>query len=323
MKPKLLVFELWRVGDLAIATPFIQAATERFEVTVLAQPVARTFQQRFWPTVRLVEFVVPWTAFYGKYRLHTWPWKGLAKLIKELRLSHYDAAVSARWDLREHLLLWLTGARQSLGYPNRGSRVLLTQPLVRLGKLAHRYDDWWVAAQSLGIDLPARKDRPMPPRREARAVLIHTGAAYEVRVWPLERFRNLAGRLRQKGYSVQIACDAGQLDWWMKHGEGGAVVPKEIGALLDVINRASVFIGNDSGPGHLAALLGLPTFTFFGPQLPEWFAPIHPAAEWIAGKPCPYKQCFDYCRFPRPHCIQDITEAEAFERIDRFLGLHD
>lgn len=321
MKPKLLVFELWRVGDLAIATPFIQAATERFDVTVLAQPVARTFQQRFWPTARLVDFVVPWTAFYGKYRLHAWPWKGFWKLLKELRDSRFDAAVSARWDLREHLLLRLTAARERFGFPNRGSRVLLTRPLMRLGKLAHRYDDWWVAAQAVGVDLPARNRLPTPPARATSAVLIHTGAAYDVRVWPLERYRNLVLRLRKKGLAVQVACDAGQLDWWVKHGETGVAVPKQIDALLDLIDGAGAFIGNDSGPGHLAALLGVPTFTFFGPQLSEWFAPVHPRAQWIDGKPCPYKQCFDYCRFPRPHCIQDISEAEAFERIDRFLAL--
>lgn len=319
MKPKLLVFELWRVGDLAIATPFIQTAVKQFDVTVVAQPVARTFHQRFWPEARLVEFVAPWTSFYGKYRLHAWPWRDLRAVIGRLRSERFDWAVSARWDVREHLLLRLTGARERLGFPNRGSRVFLTKPLARLGKLAHRYDDWWVAAQAAGVSLPARDCLPMPPARGAPAVVIHTGAAYAVRVWPLERYSNLVRRLRQRGYAVQIACDTGQLDWWRNHGESDVVVPKTLEALLDLMNQHSVFIGNDSGPGHLAALLGVPTFTFFGPQLSEWFAPIHPAAQWIDGKPCPFKQCFDYCRFPAPHCIQDITESEAFARIDGFL----
>src|SRR6478609_8425297 len=157
MKPKLLVFELWRVGDLAIATPFIQSALKQFDVTVLAQSVARTFQQRFWPEAKLVELTVPWTAFYGKYRLHQWPWPKLSKVVTQLRRERFDAAVSARWDIREHLLLRLTGARDRLGYPNRGSRALLTQPLQRLDRLAHRYEDWWVPAQTLGLDLPARR----------------------------------------------------------------------------------------------------------------------------------------------------------------------
>jgi ADP-heptose:LPS heptosyltransferase len=191
--------------------------------------------------------------------------------------------------------------------------------LKRLGALAHRYEDWWVAAQALGLNLPARNQLPVPPPRTSRTIVIHTGAALAVRVWPLDRYRNLVRRLRGKGFTVQVACDAAQRDWWLKQGEPDVLVPGSLEQLLALLDQHSALIGNDSGPGHLAALLGVPTFTFFGPQLPEWFAPLHPAAQWIEGKPCPFKQCFDYCRYPVPHCIQDISEGEAQERIDAFL----
>jgi ADP-heptose:LPS heptosyltransferase len=51
--------------------------------------------------------------------------------------------------------------------------------------------------------------------------------------------------------------------------------------LMDKLDSFDRFIGNDSGPGHIAALLGVPTFTIFGPQLPELFAPRHPDARWV------------------------------------------
>ena len=69
MKPKLLVIELWGVGDLAIATPFLRAASEQYDVTLLARPYARDLQVRLWPAVRVVPFTAPWTAFQHKYRL--------------------------------------------------------------------------------------------------------------------------------------------------------------------------------------------------------------------------------------------------------------
>jgi ADP-heptose:LPS heptosyltransferase len=169
------------------------------------------------------------------------------------------------------------------------------------------------------MDLPARRQIPVPSPRIAPRLLIHTGAALPVRVWPLDRYRNLAQRLRSRGFQVRIACDAPQRDWWLKHGEPAALVPASLDDLLALLDQSSALVGNDSGPGHLAALLGVPTFTFFGPQLSEWFAPIHPRAEWIDGKPCPHKQCFDYCRYPRPHCIQDISEDEAWQRIEAFV----
>ena len=89
--------------------------------------------------------------------------------------------------------------------------------------------------------------------------------------------------------------------------------------LLQTLTTADRFIGNDSGPGHLAALLGVPTFSIFGAQLPEYFHPLHPQAAWIEGAPCPYKPCNDYCHFPEPHCILSLTTDETWTRLSAWL----
>ena len=73
-KPKLLVVELWGLGDLVIATPFLQAASRKFAVTLLAKPYALDLQPRLWPDVQVVPFVAPWPAFRHKYRPLRWPW---------------------------------------------------------------------------------------------------------------------------------------------------------------------------------------------------------------------------------------------------------
>jgi heptosyltransferase-2 len=152
-------------------------------------------------------------------------------------------------------------------------------------------------------------------------VLIHTGARLPLRVWPLENFSELILRLRQKNFEVRVACDKDQLGWWHRQGEA-AVCPRNVTELLGCLDQAGVFIGNDSGPGHLAASCGLPTFTLFGPQLHEWFAPLHPAAEVVEGKACPYKPCSDYCRFAEPFCLRGISVAEVWPRIDAFVRMH-
>jgi heptosyltransferase-2 len=66
MKPKLLVVELWGMGDLVIATPFLQAASRKFAVTLVAKPYAKDLQARFWPEVKVAPFIAPWTAFERK-----------------------------------------------------------------------------------------------------------------------------------------------------------------------------------------------------------------------------------------------------------------
>jgi heptosyltransferase-2 len=287
----------------------------------MSKVYGKDLQVRFWPGVRVIPFPAPWTAFKGKYRLHRWPWRSLARLLKEIRVERFDVGLSARWDPRDHLLIALAGARKRLGYPRLGSGVFLTHPLQRPDPSAHRSEYWRVLGNALRLNIPERVTVPAvrasPHRNE---IIIHSGAGQPVRVWPLERYLALATRLRKAGQPVQVVCDPDQRDWWLQAGEEGVTTPYTVTELLTLLDWAYLLIGNDSGPGHIAALAGIPTFTVFGPQLPEWFAPSHPAAEWIEGKPCPYKPCSDYCRWPKPRCLTELTEDEVWERVARFIA---
>jgi ADP-heptose:LPS heptosyltransferase len=322
VKPKLLVVELWGLGDLVIATPFLRAASEKFDVTIVSKPYGMDLQARFWPGVTVIPFLAPWTAFKRKYRLYAWPWRKLFHLRNDMFLGRFEVGLSARWDPRDHLLLALARVRKRLGFPRLGSGIFLTDSLGRPEPTAHRYENWRALGRALGLELPEREDLVFPPARNGREVLIHTGAAQAVRVWPLERYRGLAARLRQKSHRVQLACDPDQQAWWLEAGERNVAAPQTVPELLALVDRAAIFVGNDSGPGHIAALAGLPTFTLFGPQLPEWFAPFHPASQWIEGKPCPYRPCSDYCRFRSPRCLEGISEEEAWSKIEAFAALH-
>ena len=321
-KPKLLVLELWGLGDLSLATPFLRAAAEKFSVTLLAKPHARELQPRFWPGVKVVPFVAPWTAFRGKYRLAEWPWRELAALRRQLAAERFDFGVSPRHDPRDHLLLELCGVKRRLGFSRLGSAMFLTDPLDLPQSAPHRHECWRVAAKSLGIGLPPRGELEFSGGRAGDTVLVHSGAAQVTRVWMLERYQGIVRRLRERGCAVQVACDAGQANWWRQAGETGVASPQTTAELFTLLDRARIFIGNDSGPGHLAAISGVPTFTVFGPALPELFAPLHPQAEWIEGKPCPFKPCYDSCHFPQPNCLTELSEEEVWTRLQPFIARH-
>jgi ADP-heptose:LPS heptosyltransferase len=322
LKPKLLIVELWGLGDLVIATPLLRAAAERFDITLLARPYALDLQRRLWPDVRVVPFVAPWTAFKNKYRLWQWPWREIVRLRHQLTAEPFAFGLSARWDPRDHLLLKLAGVRDRIGFPRVGSQIFLTRPLARPEPEAHRYESWRAVARALGLELPPRETISIPAAPGRETVLMHSGAGQPVRVWPLENYRRLAARLRGNKIPVQIACDPDQRGWWLQAGESNVATPATVTELVALTDRAGAFIGNDSGPGHLAAFCGVPTFTIFGPQLPEWFAPLHPQAEWMEGKVCPYMPCSDYCRFPKPHCLWNISEKEVWARVERFAISH-
>jgi len=304
-----------------IGTPFLTAATGQFDVTLLAKPFALDLQPRLWPDLTVEPFVAPWTAFTQKYHLWRWPWRQIYHLNRRLTAVHFEFGISARWDPRDHLMLKILGAKHRLGFPRLHSESFLTQPLTRPDPEAHRYEFWRILGRALGLALPARDQVSPTASAKREIVLIHTGAGQPVRVWPLERYQQLAGRLRRKGIQTRIACDPDQRAWWTAAGEN-VVAPASVAELLRVIDQAGVFIGNDSGPGHLAAACGIPTFTIFGSHLPEWFAPLHPAAEWIEGKVCPYLPCSDYCRFPEPFCVRDTSEDEVWSRVEKFVTRH-
>jgi heptosyltransferase-2 len=303
--PCLLVTELWGIGDLALAMPFLRRASEHMRVTLLAKPHAAPLLARFAPAVELVAFHAPWTAFRGKYRLDRWPWRELSRLRRELGSRNFDFGVSARADPRDHALLALAGACRRLGFPRAGSNLLLTQPLPPPAA-PHRAEHWRALAAALGWALPAcSSSRSVSTQgTSGRRIVIHTGAGQPVRQWPSDRFDALAARLRRAGWEVVMLDDS----------------RRELGELLDLLASAERFIGNDSGPGHLAALLGIPTFTIFGPQLPELFAPQHPQAAWIEGAFCPHKPCFDACRFAEPHCILALGVDDVWPRIETWLA---
>lgn len=319
-RPKLLILELWGLGDLAIASRFLEVASKKYDVTLLAKPYAHDLQKKIWPKVKVIDFIAPWTAFKGKYQLHRWPWKQVLSTLKQLREEKFDIAASGRWDPRDHAWMRLTGARKRIGFPRSQSHRMLTQSLQIPGELCHRYDQWRTLGQALDLSIPDWKQADsnktqIPP---VKRVIIHTGAAQPVRVWTLEGYASLLKQIESRQIKVRLICDKNQTSFWEQQGKKPAV-PSTVSELIQNLSEGDAFIGNDSGPGHLAAALNKPTFTIFGPQRTEWFRPAHPLGMVVEGKDCPHKPCFDSCRFDTPHCMTGVTQEEVMEQLQSFL----
>lgn len=320
-RPKLLILELWGLGDLAIASRFLEAASQKYDVTLLAKPYAHDLQRKLWPQIKVIDFIAPWTAFKGKYRLHQWPWRNVLSTLKRLRAESFDMAASGRWDPRDHGWMWLTGARQRFGFPRSKSNLLLTQSMKIPGELCHRYDQWRTLGASLDLDIPDWRTNRTDDinQRPLKRIVIHTGAAQPVRVWSLENYASLLEHIENRQIEISLICDANQTSFWEQQGRNPSV-PQTVSELVQELSEGDAFIGNDSGPGHLAAALNIPTFTIFGPQLTEWFRPAHPLGMVVEGKECPHKPCFDNCHYDTPHCMTGVTLDEVRDRMEIFLN---
>lgn len=120
-------------------------------------------------------------------------------------------------------------------------------------------------------------------------VLVHPGSGAERKNWPAEKFLELVQHLRDSGRPVKVALGEVELEHWppalVRQFEAVAVVVRP-GSLLELfaeMTSASAFVGNDSGPAHLAGILGLPTVAIFGStSSPARWKPLGPNVRPIA-----------------------------------------
>jgi ADP-heptose:LPS heptosyltransferase len=123
------------------------------------------------------------------------------------------------------------------------------------------------------------------------SIVIHPGAGSANKCWPIDRFIELAGRFRAEGRRVRFIIGEVERERWTS-GEidalrqaGDVTEPANYLQLLDALQPASLFVGNDSGPSHLAAIIGVPTFTLFGPTDPAQWKPLGPQTATLRHDP--------------------------------------
>ncbi len=107
----------------------------------------------------------------------------------------------------------------------------------------------------------------------APEVVIHLGSGSPAKCWPVANFHALASALQKKGWHIALLCGPVERERQLAVGDLPALHPPDLRSLAGLLAKATLFIGNDSGPGHIAAAVGTPTLTLFGPTDPGLWAP--------------------------------------------------
>jgi ADP-heptose:LPS heptosyltransferase len=122
-------------------------------------------------------------------------------------------------------------------------------------------------------------------------VVIHPGAGSPAKCWPLNRFVDLVDELKKAGRTVRFVTGETERDRWAPADLAtlAATAPhRQCNSLLELLGEiasAGAFIGNDSGPGHLAGMIGVPTLGLFGPTAPVNWGPIGPKVSYLRATP--------------------------------------
>lgn len=140
-------------------------------------------------------------------------------------------------------------------------------------------------------------ERPVLRRVNARGpMVLHVGAGSRSKRWPLERWQALTDRLREgpardrAGFSPPaITVVAGEVEAEQFDRSERSLFERlkgcfifDLPSLAALLRSAVLVVGNDSGPTHLAAQLGVRTVALFGPTDPHRWAPIGPWTTVVA-----------------------------------------
>lgn len=118
------------------------------------------------------------------------------------------------------------------------------------------------------------------PERTPRAI-IHPFASAPGKAWPAERFAELAAWLRDEK-KLPVTVVGAETDDFAPFQSFDVLRGADLSVLKRTLQSASLFVGNDSGPAHMAAAFGLPVTVLFGASDPVIWAPWRTEAEVIA-----------------------------------------
>ena len=113
-------------------------------------------------------------------------------------------------------------------------------------------------------------------------VAIHPFAATPEKTWPQERFVAVATQLQSAGLEPMIL--AGPADDASPFSQFQVFRNAPLADVKTLMSGASLFVGNDSGPAHIAAAFGVPVVVLFGPSNPVTWAPWRTEARVLTSR---------------------------------------
>ncbi len=148
-------------------------------------------------------------------------------------------------------------------------------------------------AVQLDLVLEAGDLRPLAAARlqPSGPVVLAPGSGAVAKNWPRARWLELAFELDAAGVAIEVVVGPVELErddprGWAWPQDAAFCVDRTVVQLAAVLATARAFVGNDSGPTHLAAALGVPTVAVFGTGHPRVFAPAF-AHVRVVGAPGP------------------------------------
>jgi heptosyltransferase-1 len=335
--PRILLVRLSAIGDVVQSMPMICALRERFPGAMLAWAVEQ----------RAAELLEGHEAIDELIRLPR-GWlkspRGLWKLRRRLRNMRFDIAIDGQGLTKSAIVARLSGAPRRIGFGDYWGRELSRLFNTELVKTTgpHVVQRNLQLLATLGID-SSRAEFNVPQHQSDietvdriisehgladRFALLNTGAGWPSKLWPTERYAEVAAYL---GGQLSLSS---MVVWG---GEGDRVRAEEIVAgsqghaqlaprttlrvLAELSRRAALLVGSDTGPLHLAAAVGTPCVGLYGPWPAQRHGPYGPKN--IALQEVYFEGSTRERRNAPPYFMQAITTKLVCDACDRIIDRGD
>lgn len=253
---RILVLRLSALGDVIHTIPAVMALRDDGDVSWVVEA----------PYRELVEVVAGVRAI--PVRMKQWTRSPRAILEAQREMRGAEVSIDFQGLVKSAALGVLAGARERIGFDRHAIRekaaLVFTNRKVHVDTTQHVIDQ--------NVQLTGRTsgkegdwERYAPPGVKSRDIVILPGAGKANKLWPVDRWRELARRL---GGDVVVAWGPGERE---RAEQIGALLapPTNLRELASLLRAARLVIGGDTGPLHMAAALGTRVVGLYGPTNPR------------------------------------------------------
>ena len=332
---RILVVKLDHLGDVLLATPVFSNLRQAYpdaELHALTGTWSRVVLERHPDVDKVLAYNSPSFSRTGQPT----SLRETFQLYKQLRRQKYDLLVVLRNDWRTvcFALLRVTPKRldratlqvaNKLGFSQftgihettRNLDVLqkagIPTPIQITTFSVREKDEKWTSDFLGGLHID--KERPL--------IAIHPGSPIPIKRWMPERYAELTDWLiaRKRAQILFVGVEdeipiITEIQGLMRAETNNIAGKTSLTQLASILQTCNVFIGNDSGPMHLAAAVGTPTIGLYGPGDPTRFGPVGTMCQTIRRKtdcpPCPETTC----RFGTDGCMSVIRVTDVIQTLE-------
>lgn len=267
------------------------------------------------------------------------------RIIKKLRKEKFDLSIDLRGDIFTVIFSFFSGARFRFGLADGGGGFLLTHPVwlkygpvSAVGRTLKVCKELGIASPSDELDIKITSGDISRAKKmllehgisdKDSVVTISPISLFKWKSWPKEKFAQLIRKLKTlEGIKIILVGSSSEDDAIadiisMSDNNGinfaGKLNLVELAALLSL---SKLYIGNDSGPTHIAFAMRIPIIQLFGPGEPEIFGHFNEKSILIMDDNCLCRPCTQRrCDNEKEWCMDKISVEEVFAAAKKLILL--